>query len=89
VRVYVTRGAHRNEVLFGIVSEPPARLNIMHLEFAHGAATLATPPVSLEYLHPAICGKRRDRAVAVDVLSRETSRGPSYLIQEFAPFEFR
>ena len=43
-------GAQGDQILFGIITEQAARLNMMHLEFTHAPAMLAAPPVSLQYL---------------------------------------
>jgi hypothetical protein len=48
----VARVAQSDPIIFGIITEQTARLNMMHLEFTHGSAVLATPPVSLQYLFP-------------------------------------
>ena len=48
----VASSAQSDEILFGIITEKAARLNMMHLEFTHRSAMLAPPPISLEYLLP-------------------------------------
>jgi hypothetical protein len=46
----VTTRAERNEILFGIVSLPASRANVVNLKIARCAAILATPPVAREHL---------------------------------------
>jgi hypothetical protein len=49
--LFVTPGA-QGEIPFGIITQPSARLNVMYLKFTHRSATLAAPPVSLQYFLP-------------------------------------
>jgi hypothetical protein len=49
---FVTPSAQGDQVLFRVVTEPAAGLNVMYLEFSHRSAMLAAPPVSLEYSLP-------------------------------------
>jgi hypothetical protein len=48
----VTPSAQRDQIHFGIITEPTARLNMMNLEFTPGSAMLAAPPISLQYFFP-------------------------------------
>jgi hypothetical protein len=48
----VTQGAQSDQIPFGVVTEQAARLNMMHLEFAHGTTVLAAPPIALQYFFP-------------------------------------
>ena len=81
--------AQGDQIPFGIITEPAARLNVMHLEFASSIRNAGSATRLASIFLPTVCGKRRDQAVGVDVLSQETSCGLPYLIQEFLPFEFR
>jgi hypothetical protein len=57
--LFVTRRAQGDQILFGIITEPAARLNMMHLEFTHRSAMLAAPPVSLQYFFPQLVVRDR------------------------------
>jgi len=46
----VTARAERNEILFGIVSQPAARAKVVDLEVLRCAAVLAAPPIAREHL---------------------------------------
>jgi hypothetical protein len=52
VGLLVTPSTQGDQILFGIITELAARLNMMHLEFTHGSAMLAAPPISLQYFFP-------------------------------------
>jgi hypothetical protein len=49
---FVTPSAHCDQVLFRIITELAARLNVMHLELTHRSAMLAAPRVSFQYFFP-------------------------------------
>jgi hypothetical protein len=42
--------AQRNEILFGVVSQPSARTDVVHLKIARCPAVLAAPPIAREHL---------------------------------------
>jgi hypothetical protein len=86
--LFVTPSTQGDQIPFRIIAEPAARVNMMHLEVTHRSAMLAAPPISLQYFFPQFVVRDRIQSVAVDVLIRQSSCGPSYLIQEFLPFEF-
>ena len=46
----VTAGTKRYEIIFVVVTQKAAGLNMMHLECMHAATILATPAVALEDL---------------------------------------
>lgn len=46
----VTFGTKRDQVLFGIISQLAARLNVVRLEVSEASAVLTTPPIPLEHL---------------------------------------
>jgi len=48
--LFVTRSAQGDQVLFSVVAEQAAWLNVMNLELTHTPAILATPSVSLQNL---------------------------------------
>jgi len=50
--LFVTPSTQGDQIPFGIITQPAARLNVMHLEFTHRSAMLAAPPVSFQYFFP-------------------------------------
>lgn len=46
----VTVRAEREEILFGVVSQPAARLDVVHLKILRCAAILAAPSIAREHL---------------------------------------
>ena len=46
----VTARAERNEILFGVVSQPAARADVVDLKIARCAAVLAAPSIAREHL---------------------------------------
>ena len=49
MRSAVAASAQRHQILFGIIAEQTARLNVMYLEFTHGSAILTTPAIPPQY----------------------------------------
>jgi hypothetical protein len=45
----VTAGAERNEILFGVISQPAARAEVVDLKILRCAAVLAAPSVACEH----------------------------------------
>jgi hypothetical protein len=52
VGLAVAPDAQGDQILFRIITEQAARLNMMHVQFTHRSAMLAAPPVSLQYFFP-------------------------------------
>jgi hypothetical protein len=45
----VTPGAERNQILFGIISQPAARTDVVNLEILSCAAVLASPTIARQH----------------------------------------
>ena len=50
MQVAMASGADRDQILLGIITQPTARLHMMHLKLSDAPTKLAAPPVALQYL---------------------------------------
>jgi hypothetical protein len=74
----VTARAERNQVFFSIISELPARSDVVNLKVAGRAAILAAPPVASEHLERLILETNLQPALAQLAGRKVHLKGPEF-----------